>query len=141
MRHVSHSQALALVSDPSSGFELVNDKVVAISYQKSRDDSPSCLTASDMKLNAGLHGDPMPIDRRRDGYIDPIEAARDKVAAWPTVGDVKREVFSGIFCPWPRMHTSFSNVDDTERLQLEHEIDPSLREAYLVKLGLYNTFN
>jgi hypothetical protein len=99
MRYISHSDALALEASDPSVAALSSGDLQFQNYQRGRDDSPTSLTPSDMKLNAGEHGDPMPEEERRDGFIDPVEAAREKVSAWLTVGDVKREVLVGDYCP------------------------------------------
>jgi hypothetical protein len=141
MRHVTRDDALALAFDPDSGFHPEPDgSIQANDYRKANEFSPTSITPSDMKLNVGLGGDPVPQEQRRLGYIDPVESARDKIRVWPEVGDVKREVFAGTFCPWPRIYENFtgSTVQHSDSARLEDAISPQVREAWLVRLGLYH---
>jgi hypothetical protein len=122
MKHLNRFDAMALVEDICSGWVLAKDEngrdcIQLRDYAKSREESPTAITVADMKLNAGEFGDPLPIDLRRDGYIDPIESARDKIGAWtdPDITDAKRDVLVAVapevlhqgreqllLCTWPR---------------------------------------
>jgi len=96
---VSPSEARALEASDPSIIKMDDGSLQFQSYQNARDNSPTSLTLSDIRLNAGECGAPKPLYLRRDGEIDPVEAAKDKVKFWPRVGDVKREVLIGDFCP------------------------------------------
>lgn len=97
MKHMSQADMNAMVHDGT--VDEVEDatqpngvRYQMRSYQKSRETSPTGITASDMKLNVGLGGDPTPLEKRRDGFIDPVEAAKEKIKAWPEIGEVRNQV-------------------------------------------------
>lgn len=102
MRHVSQPEADAMAAAPELGFvQLEDGSLQKLNYQTAREESPSVITPADMRMNVGESGEPKPMHLRRDGYIDPVEAARDKIRAWPEI--VQQET-SGLFlnaCPWP----------------------------------------
>jgi hypothetical protein len=101
LRHVSKPEADAMAAAPELGFVKLEDgSLQKISYQSARDESPCTITPSETRMSVGESGEPKPMRLRRDGYIDPVEEARNKIQAWPTIGDVKREV-TFIMCPWP----------------------------------------
>jgi len=90
-----------MLAAPELGFVKLEDgSLQKMNYQSAREESPSVITPADMRMNVGESGEPKPMHLRRDGYIDPVEEARNKIKAWPEVGDVKREV-TFIMCPWP----------------------------------------
>lgn len=101
LRHVSQVEANALKAAKELGYgEREDGSLQKLSYQSAREESPSVITPADMRMNVGESGEPKPMYLRRDGYIDPVEEARNKIHAWPDVGDVKKEV-TFIMCPWP----------------------------------------
>jgi len=89
LQRVNQTKAEALIADPFSGYEEINGRVTKTDYQRDRETSPTSITVAEMKMNAGEYGDPKPESRRRDGYIDPIEAAREKIAAWRSIGGLR----------------------------------------------------
>lgn len=93
LRHVSRTEADAMTAAEELGFIRLDDgSVMKTAYQSAREDSPSVITPADMRLNVGECGEPKPMALRREGYIDPVEAAREKIAAWPEIGDVQASV-------------------------------------------------
>jgi hypothetical protein len=102
LRHVSAPEADAMVAAPELGFTKLEDgSLQKISYQSAREESPSVITPAETRMNVGESGEPKPLYLRREGYVDPVEEARQKIQAWPDVGDVKKEV-TFVMCPWPR---------------------------------------
>lgn len=103
LRRVSQADANALAAAEELGYVKLEDgSLMKTSYQSAREDSPSVITAADMRLNVGECGEPRPMEDRREGYIDAVEAARDKIRAWPSI--VQQEV-QNLFvemCPWPQ---------------------------------------
>jgi hypothetical protein len=84
------SEAIAHLKDPDSRYMMVTDgsgkrRFTRKDFQPYREYSPSSITVTEMKMNVGEYGDPKPESRRRDGYIDPIAAAREKIEAWRSV--------------------------------------------------------
>jgi hypothetical protein len=99
---VKPAEAKALLSAKELGYEVCEDgSIRRSSYQSAREESPSVITPAEVRMNVGESGEPKPMHLRRDGYIDPVEEARNKIQAWPDVGDVKKEV-TFVMCPWPR---------------------------------------
>jgi hypothetical protein len=102
LRHVSKPEADAMSAAPELGFVRREDgSLQKISYQSAREESPSVITPAETRMNVGESGEPKPLHLRRDGYIDPVEEARNKIQAWPEIGDVKKEV-TFTMCPWPK---------------------------------------
>jgi hypothetical protein len=103
------SKARALLAAPELGYIAREDGTIQrTSYQNAREESPSVITPAETRMNVGESGEPKPLYLRRDGYVDPVEEARNKIEAWPTIGDVKREV-TFTMCPWPRpAYTTFA---------------------------------
>jgi hypothetical protein len=106
---VKPSEAKALLAAKELGYEAREDgSICRTSYQSAREESPCMITPSETRMNVGESGEPKPMRLRRDGYIDPVEEARNKIHAWPTIGDVKKEV-TFVMCPWPRQdYSSFA---------------------------------
>lgn len=94
---------------PELGFVRMEDgSLQKLNYQAAREESPSVITPSETRMNVGESGEPKPLYLRRDGYVDPVEEARNKIQCWPEIGDVKKDV-TFIMCPWPReSYTSFA---------------------------------
>jgi hypothetical protein len=107
--HVSTAEAAELRKADELGYAQLSDgSLQRTGYQSAREESPSVITPSETRMNVGESGEPKPLYLRRDGYIDPVEEARNKIQAWPEVGDVKKEV-TFIMCPWPRpAYTTFA---------------------------------
>ena len=102
LRHVSQAEANEMKAAKELGFtEREDGSLQKISYQSAREESPSVITPAETRMNVGESGEPKPLYLRREGYVDPVEEARNKIEAWPTVGDVKKEVTFNM-CPWPR---------------------------------------
>src|SRR6266704_773957 len=89
IRHIKVSEWNALAQDPA--FEVIEGKLTKLSYQQSREESPTALTCADIKLIAGESGDPRPEEMRRNGYIDPVEATRIKLEAWNTIPSASQQ--------------------------------------------------
>ena len=95
---VSPPQARALLAAPELGYVGLEDGTIQkTSYQNAREESPSVITPADMRMNVGEFGSPKPEHLRRDGYVDPIEAARDKIRVWPEIGDPKQSITIEVF--------------------------------------------
>jgi hypothetical protein len=102
LRHVSQVEANAMKSAKELGYsEMEDGSLQKISYQSAREESPSVITPAETRMNVGESGEPKPLYLRRDGYIDPVEEARNKIRVWDQIGDVKKEI-TFTMCPWPR---------------------------------------
>jgi hypothetical protein len=103
LRHISRPEADAMEAAPELGFVRLDDgSLQKLNYQTAREESPSVITPADMRMNVGESGEPKPMHLRREGYIDPVEAARDKIRVWPAiVQEETSELFLNM-CPWPR---------------------------------------
>ena len=98
LRHISCAEANALKAAPELGFdELEDGSLQKSSYQNDREQTPAMITPAEMRMNVGEFGNPKPESLRRDGYVDPIEAARDKIRVWPEIGDPKQSIIVEVF--------------------------------------------
>jgi hypothetical protein len=102
LRHVSSAEAREMVKADELGYAPLSDgSLQKLTYQSSREESPSVITPAETRMNVGESGEPKPLYLRREGYVDPVEEARNKIQVWPEIGDVKKEVTFNM-CPWPR---------------------------------------
>jgi hypothetical protein len=100
--HVSQAEARELQKADELGYAQLGDgSLQRTGYQSAREESPSVITPAETRMNVGESGEPKPLYLRRDGYVDPVEEARNKIRVWEEIGDVKKEVTFNM-CPWPR---------------------------------------
>ncbi len=93
MRHISEADKKAYLTQPELGFvELEDGSLQKMAYQGDRENSPATITSADMRMNVGECGEPKPMHLRRDGYVDPIESAREKIRVWKQIGDVVESI-------------------------------------------------
>jgi hypothetical protein len=141
LRYIRRQEALSLIYDPQSGFVPFRDGIQTYrSKLVAKNETPCCITAAEVKLNAGLCGEPhKEIINPTTGDVDVIFASRLKISVWHEIGNVIAES-THAFCPWPNEESNFNKSAAVEGLTLAHPIASEVRDSLLTQLKLRPAF-